>query len=83
MLLSEQLHGNQTDLSTVLSETAQVLFPGTIVVGHNFFPPHLPCEGRFSLTFIHSPKLVLGHVAQHQTASSLLKAQLWKKSRGR
>ncbi|KAL0627127.1 hypothetical protein AAY473_000435, partial [Plecturocebus cupreus] len=37
--------------------------------------------GRFSLTFIHPPKLVLGHVAQNQTASSLLEAQLWKKTR--
>lgn len=28
------------------------------------------------MTFIHSPKLVLGHVAQYQTASSLLEAKL-------
>lgn len=40
-------------------------------------------EDRFSLTFIHSPKLVLGHVAQHQTASSLLEAKLWKENIGR
>lgn len=48
-------------------------------------PPHcvtLKGLGRFSLTFIHSPKLVLGHVAQHQTASSPLEAKLWKESIG-
>lgn len=40
-------------------------------------------EERVSLTFIHSPKLVLGHVAQYQTASSLLEAKLWKENIGR
>jgi len=59
--------------------------PGSFSCCHScrqsVLPPHHPWEDRFPLTFIHSPELVLGHVAQHQTASSFLEAQLWKKSR--
>lgn len=63
-----------------LCPLSQVLLPGTRVAGQLLITPKR--VGRFSLTFIHSSKLVLGHVAQHQTASSLLEAQLWKKSTG-